>query len=59
MTYKFQRGSARLSGSAVFEGTIEAEASDITGSALLLSDASGIAGDGLEDDGTGKLRVKV
>jgi hypothetical protein len=59
MTYKFQRGAARLSGSAVFEGTIEAEASDITGSALLLADASGIAGDGLEDDGTGKLRVKT
>ena len=59
MTYKFQRGSARLSGSAVFEGTIEAESSDITGSALLLTDASGIAGDGLEDDGTGKLRVKA
>jgi hypothetical protein len=51
MTYKFQRG--------VFKGSIEAEVSDITGSALLLADASGIAGDGLEDDGTGKLRVKA
>jgi hypothetical protein len=59
MTYKFQRGGARLSGSAMFKGSIEAEVSDITGSALLLADASGIAGDGLEDDGTGKLRVKA
>ncbi len=59
MTYKFQRGAARLSGSAVFQGTIEAEASDITGSSLLLANASGIAGAGLEDDTTGKLRVKA
>ena len=68
MAYKFQRGQARLSGSIIAENGLTSETTvsgsgnldvggEITGSAILLIDASGIAGTALEDDTTGKLKI--
>ena len=49
MAYKFQLGQARLSGSVIQEGDVTAESSQLNASTLDLSDASGIAGAGMED----------
>ena len=56
MSYKIQIGDARLSGSVVFEGDLEASSSAITGSNLSLIDTTSLAGSGLSDD-VGRLRV--
>ena len=55
MTYKIQIGDARLSGSVVFEGDLEALSSPLTGANLSLADATSLAGDGLSDS-SGRLR---
>ena len=56
MAYKFQLGQARLSGSVIQEGDVTAESSQLNASTLDLSDASGIAGDGMEDQ-SGNLGI--
>ena len=56
MTYKAQIGDARYSGSVVFEGSLEASSSSITGSNLSLSDATSLAGAGLSNS-SGLLRI--
>jgi hypothetical protein len=56
MAYKFQLGAARLSGSVVQEGDVTAESSQISAATISLSDASGIAGDGMEDQ-SGNLGI--
>lgn len=49
MAYKFQLGQARLSGSVIQEGDVQAESSQMSASTIALADASGIAGAGMED----------
>lgn len=49
MAYKFQLGQARLSGSVIQEGDVQALASQMSASTIALGDASGIAGDGMEN----------
>jgi hypothetical protein len=56
MAYKFQLGQARLSGSVIQEGDVTAESSQLNASTIDLSDASGIAGDGMEDQ-SGNLGI--
>ena len=56
MTYKIQIGDARLSGSVVFEGDVEASSSSVTGSNLSLSNSTSIAGSGLSDS-AGRLTI--
>ena len=63
MAYKFQLGTARLSGSVIQEGDVTAEAgilsgSEISGSAIALADATGIAGEGVRN-ASGKLELHV
>ena len=56
MAYKFQLGQARLSGSVIQEGDVTAESSQLNASTIDLADASGIAGDGMEDQ-SGNLGI--
>ena len=56
MAYKFQLGQARLSGSVIQEGDVTAESSQLNASTIDLSDASGIAGDGMENQ-SGNLGI--
>jgi hypothetical protein len=49
MAYKFQLGQARLSGSVIQEGDVQAESSQMSASTIALADASGIAGAGMEN----------
>jgi hypothetical protein len=56
MAYKFQLGQARLSGSVIQEGDVTAESSQLNASTIDLTDASGIAGDGMEDQ-SGNLGI--
>lgn len=49
MAYKFQLGQARLSGSVIQEGDVQALASEMSASTIALGDASGIAGAGMEN----------
>tara|TARA_A100001515_G_scaffold110400_1_gene91360 strand:- start:2967 stop:4448 length:1482 start_codon:yes stop_codon:yes gene_type:complete len=60
MAYKFQKGSAVLSGSLTQEGQILAKESKISGSTIGLGDASGLAetGGGIEATG-GKLELSI
>ena len=56
MAYKFQLGTARLSGSVIQEGNVTAESgivsgSEISGSGIALADVSGIAGAALVNNG--------
>tara|TARA_Y100001937_G_scaffold19334_1_gene26647 strand:- start:3860 stop:5254 length:1395 start_codon:yes stop_codon:yes gene_type:complete len=51
MAYKFQLGTARLSGSLIQEGDVTAANSKISGSTIGITDATGIAGSGLEANG--------
>lgn len=56
MAYKFQLGQARLSGSVIQEGDVTAESSQLNASTIDLADASGIAGEGMEDQ-SGNLGI--
>ena len=60
MAYKFQLGTARLSGSLVQEGQIKAHESKLSASTIGLGDASGLAetGGGIEASG-GKLELSI
>ena len=61
MAYKFQLGSAKLGGSVTSTGTISGSVVDsqgaLSGASIQIDDASGIAGDALEDNGAGSLRI--
>ena len=58
MAYKFQLGQARLSGSVIQEGNVTAESSQMSASTIALDDASGIAGDGMENQ-SGNLGISA
>ena len=63
MAYKFQLGDARLSGSIVAEGDLTAESSvvsgsELSGAAIALGDASGLADEGLSN-ASGKLALDI
>lgn len=60
MAYKFQLGTARLSGSLVQEGQIKAHESKLSGSSIGLGDASGLveSGGGLAN-ADGKLELSM
>ncbi len=57
MAYKFQIGSAKLSGSVTSTGVIDAEGA-LSGALIQVDDASGIAGNGL-DNSSGKLTIDL
>ena len=58
MSYKLQIGNSKLSGSVVFEGSLEALNSPLTGANLSLSDATSLAGAGLSNS-SGLLRIET